>query len=67
MIHPFDMSQDIERVLVSEAEIHTRLVELGQELSRDYAGKKPIFVGVLKGVVPFFAEMARCIQIPPAS
>ena len=29
MIHPFDMSQDIERVLVSEAEIHTRLVELG--------------------------------------
>ena len=64
MIHPFDMSQDIERVLVSEAEIHTRLVELGQELSRDYAGKKPIFVGVLKGVVPFFAEMARCIPIP---
>ena len=64
MIHPFDMMQDIERILVTEAEIHQRIQEVGAQLSREYAGKRPIFVGVLKGVVPFFAEMARAVQIP---
>lgn len=64
MIHPSDMSQDIERILISEEEIHSRIREVGAQLSADYAGKKPIFVGVLKGVVPFFAEMAMAVQIP---
>lgn len=64
MIHPSDMSQDIERILITEEEIHSRIREVGAQLSTDYVGKKPIFVGVLKGVVPFFAEMARAVQIP---
>lgn len=64
MIHELDMMQDIERILVSEEEIHARVKEVGAQLSADYAGKKPIFVGVLKGVVPFFAEMMRAVQIP---
>lgn len=64
MIHQFDMMQDIDRVLVSEEEIHTRIREVGAQLARDYAGKQPIFVGVLKGVVPFFAEMIQAVQIP---
>ena len=64
MIHPSDMSQDIERVLITEEEIHSRIREMGAQLAADYAGKKPIFVGVLKGVVPFFAEMAMAVQIP---
>lgn len=64
MIHPSDMSQDIERVLISEEQLHSRIREVGAQLSADYAGKKPIFVGVLKGVVPFFAEMAMAVQIP---
>ncbi len=64
MIHPSDMSQDIERILITEEEIHSRIREVGAQLSADYVGKKPIFVGVLKGVVPFFAEMARAVQIP---
>lgn len=64
MIHELDMLQDIERILVTEAEIHERVQAVGAQLSADYAGKKPIFVGVLKGVVPFFAEMMRAVQIP---
>ena len=64
MIHPSDMSQDIERILITEEEIHSRIREMGAQLAADYAGKKPIFVGVLKGVVPFFAEMAMAVQIP---
>ncbi len=58
------MHQDIERVLLSEAQIQARIMELGAELAADYADKKPIFVGVLKGVVVFFADMVRAVPIP---
>ena len=64
MIHAFDMTQDIERILVTEADLRRRIAEVGAEIARDYAGKQPILVGVLKGVVPFFADMARAIPIP---
>lgn len=64
MINSYDMMQDIESVLVSEEEIHARIREVGAQLSEDYRGKCPILVGVLKGVVPFFAEMAQAITIP---
>ena len=64
MINKTDMLQDIERVLVSEEEIHARIKEVGAQIAEDYRGKCPILVGVLKGVVPFFAEMANAIDIP---
>ncbi len=64
MIHPYDMMQDIDRVLVTEEELHRRIREVGAQLAADYAGKRPIFVGILKGVVPFFAAMAQAVQIP---
>ena len=56
------MHQDIECVLLSEDQIRTRVRELGQELMRDYVGKNPIFVGVLKGVVVFYADMVRAFD-----
>ena len=62
MINKSDMLQDIERVLVSEEEIHARIKEVGAQIADDYRGKCPILVGVLKGVVPFFAEMAQAIR-----
>ena len=58
------MHENIESILLSEAKIHARIAELGQELSREYAGKNPLFVGVLKGVVVFYADMVRAITIP---
>ena len=64
MIHKTDMMQDIERVLVSEEDIHRRIREVGAQIADDYRGKCPILIGVLKGVVPFFAEMAKAIPIP---
>ena len=66
MINKSDMLQDIERVLVPEEEIHARIKEVGAQIADDYRGKCPILVGVLKGVVPFFAEMA-CRRISCAS
>ena len=58
------MEKNIEKVLVSEEQIKNRIREMGEELSREYAGKNPIFVGVLKGVVVFYADMVRSITIP---
>ena len=58
------MTSNIERVLLTEEQIQTRIRELGEELSREYAGKNPIFVGVLKGVVVFYADMVRQITVP---
>ena len=58
------MTNAIERVLISEEEIKAKVQEMGKILSQEYAGKDPIFVGVLKGVVVFFADMMRAIDIP---
>jgi hypoxanthine phosphoribosyltransferase len=55
---------DIERVLISEEEIHARIAELGAQLTADYADKNPIFLGVLRGVVIFYADMVRAVPIP---
>lgn len=58
------MHDNIEKILISEAQIHSRIDELGRELAREYKGKRPIFIGVLKGVVVFFADMIRAVPIP---
>ena len=58
------MEEEIVRVLLSEEEIAARVAELGDRLSRDYEGKNPIFVGVLKGVVVFFSDVIRKIRVP---
>ena len=43
------MIDDIEKVLFSQQELQRKVNELGEQITRDYAGKEPIFVGVLKG------------------
>lgn len=58
------MHDSIERVLLTEDQIKTRIGELGRELAADYADKNPIFVGILKGVVIFFADIVRAVPIP---
>ena len=58
------MKNDIQYVLLSEEQIQEKVKELAAVLSRDYADKNPIVVGVLKGVVMFFADMVKRIDIP---
>jgi len=58
------MLQNISRVLLSEEQIQTRVKELAAELSAEYAGKDPIFVGVLKGVVMFYADFIKNFTEP---
>lgn len=58
------MERNIERVMLTEEQIQSKVAEFAEILSREYADKDPIFVGVLKGVVMFFADVVRKITIP---
>ena len=58
------MHADIQQILLSESQIHDRIAQLGRDLMRDYGDKNPIFVGVLKGVVVFYADMIRAFDAP---
>lgn len=54
----------ISDVLITAEQIEQRVLEIGQEISRDYEGCHPLLVGVLKGVFPFMADLLRAITIP---
>lgn len=58
------MQNDIKEVLLSEAQIKSRVKELSQMLMEEYAEKDPVFIGVLKGVVMFFSDMVREFSAP---
>ena len=58
------MERDIQQILLTEAEIQAKIDELGEILTKEYEGKDPIVVGVLKGVVVFYADMVRKINVP---
>ncbi len=59
-----DLAADIRQVLISEEEIQARVAEIGAAISRDYAGRDLLVVGVLKGVLFFMADLLRQITIP---
>lgn len=56
-----NIADDVERVVFSEERLAARVAELGAAISADYADKDPVLVGVLTGVVPFMADLLRCI------
>jgi hypoxanthine phosphoribosyltransferase len=56
-------ADNVEKVLISEEEIVKRCKELGAQISKDYAGKNPMIIGLLKGSVPFMAELIKNIDI----
>lgn len=58
------MHKDIEQVLLSEEQLRSRIRELGEELKAEYKDKNPVFVGVLKGVVVFYADLIRTFDGP---
>lgn len=58
------MRENIEKVLIDETELQTRITQLATEISNEYKGKSPIFVGVLKGVVMFFGDFVKQVTTP---
>jgi len=59
-----ELAAEIQEVLFSAEEIERRVGEIGQAISRDYAGLNPLLIGVLKGVLFFMADLLRAITIP---
>ena len=58
---PSRFGSDIEKILLSEEQIRTRLAEMAADIDRDYAGRDLLLVGVLKGAVMVMADLARAL------
>ncbi len=54
----------VGEVLVSAEEVQRRVAELGEQISRDYAGRSLLLIGVLKGAVFFLSDLMRFIEVP---
>ncbi|HID07158.1 MAG TPA: hypoxanthine phosphoribosyltransferase [Armatimonadetes bacterium] len=58
------MHADIQEILITAEQIQERVAQLGAEISRDYEGKDPLLVGVLRGAAVFLADLVRHITVP---
>ena len=59
-----ELTAGVEEILIDEAALHARIAELGAAITRDYEGREPLLVGVLKGAIFFMADLMRSIDIP---
>jgi hypoxanthine phosphoribosyltransferase len=59
-----DLQADVAQILVTEAQIADKVAELGSRISVDYAGRTLTLVSVLKGSLPFMADLMRAIELP---
>lgn len=59
----YPLNADI-RVLISEEKLQTRIREIADEIARDYKGKELVLVCILKGSIPFFADLTKVLSIP---
>ncbi|MBQ8844039.1 MAG: hypoxanthine phosphoribosyltransferase [Elusimicrobiaceae bacterium] len=53
----------LQRILYSKEQLAERIAELGREISADYRGKQPLFVGILRGCIMFYADLLREISV----
>lgn len=58
------MLQDIEKVMFSKEDIKIRVEELGEQITKDYAGKDLSIIGILKGAFVFTSDLVRAISMP---
>lgn len=58
------MEQDIERILLTESELKDRVASMAADINRDYKGKAPMLVSVLRGSFVFMADLIRGITLP---
>lgn len=58
------LEQDVDQVLITEQQLDERIKEMGHQIAEDYQGEPLTIVGILKGAVIFFADLARAIDLP---
>ncbi|MCI8595048.1 MAG: hypoxanthine phosphoribosyltransferase [Oscillospiraceae bacterium] len=59
-----ELHSDVESVLFTEEQLKTRVKEMGAEIRRDYAGKEPVLVSILRGSFMFTADLMRALDLP---
>ena len=59
-----NLYRDLEKILVTREEIAAKVKELGELITRDYQGKAPVMVCILKGGSMFFSDLVRAIDLP---
>jgi len=64
MIDQIDLEADIGEVLVTEDQIRAKVAEMGARIGADYADRRLTLVSVLKGSLPFMADLMRAIPVP---
>lgn len=57
-------SNEIERIVFTEAEIEEAVAEMGRQITKDYSGRAPLLVSVLRGGMVFVADLMRHIDLP---
>lgn len=58
-----DKEYDFGEILISQEELKERIAELGAQITKDYAGEQVLMVGILKGSVPFLADLIRQVDL----
>lgn len=58
------LEKDIEKILYTKEEISKKTQELGNLIAADYSDRKPLVIGILKGAIPFMADVIREMNIP---
>ncbi|MFM6974761.1 MAG: hypoxanthine phosphoribosyltransferase [Agromyces sp.] len=58
-----DIAADLDEILITEAQILERLEHIARDVERDYAGKNPLLVGVLKGALMVMADFTRALNM----
>lgn len=58
------MHPDCERIMLTEEQLRARAKEIAQAVDRDYVGKQPLVVGILKGSVIFYSDFIRFLTMP---
>ncbi len=59
-----ELANGLSEILISSDEIQNRVTQMGRAISHDYAGRAPLLIGALKGVVYFMSDLLRALTIP---
>jgi len=58
------MKRDLEKIIISEEKLQNRIKELGKQLTKEYLGKNPIFICILRGGVMFLSDLIKYVETP---
>ena len=58
------MKNDIAKILLTEEQIQSRVREIGRQIAKDYEGKNPTMICILKGAIMFYTDLLRSMDIP---